>query len=86
MTSPAAGAQLGTSQTFSWSAASGAQGYFFYLGTSQGSNNLIGISTGLNRAVTLSNLPHGGQTLWARLWTLGASGWQYNDYQYSAAP
>lgn len=86
MTSPAPGSQLGTSQTFSWSAATGAQGYFFYLGTSQGSNNLIGTSTGLNRSVTLSNLPRGGQAIWARLWTLGASGWQYNDYQFQAAP
>jgi hypothetical protein len=86
ITSPAPGSQLGTSQTFNWSAGTNAQAYFFYMGTSPGSNNLIGVSTGLNRSVSLSNLPRGGQTLYVRLWTLLPTGWQYTDYQYRAAP
>lgn len=87
MTSPANGSQLfGTTVSFSWQAGTGAQQYFFYLGTSQGSNNLLGASTGLNTSVTLSNMPRGGQPLYVRLWTLLSTGWQYYDYMYYAAP
>jgi hypothetical protein len=81
LTSPANGSRLSsTSATFQWSAGSGAQEYFFYLGTSPGANNLIGASMGLGRSITLSNLPTGGQPLYIRIWTRFASGWQYNDY------
>jgi len=87
ISSPAPGSQLaGTTQTFSWTAGSGAQQYFFYMGTAPGSNNLLGASTGLTRSITLNNLPRGGQTLYVRLWTLLSTGWQYTDYQYRAAP
>jgi hypothetical protein len=87
MTSPPSGSQLGgTTVSFSWSSGSGAQQYFFYLGTSPGSNNLLGASMGLNTNVTLSNLPTGGQQLYVRLWSLLSTGWQYNDYNYYAAP
>ncbi len=87
MTSPANGSQLpGTTVSFSWDAGTGAQQYFFYLGTSPGSNNLLGASTGLNTGMTLSNMPRGGQSLYVRLWTLLSTGWQYNDYTYYAAP
>lgn len=87
MTSPAPGSQLaGSTVTFSWSSGSGAQQYFFYLGTSPGSNNLVGASAGLNTSITLSSLPRGGQVLYVRLWTLLSTGWAYTDYQYVAAP
>lgn len=87
MTSPPPGSQLtGSSSTFTWNPGNGAQQYFFYLGTSQGSNNLLGASMGTNTNVTLSNMPHGGQVLYVRLWSLLSNGWQYNDYYYFAAP
>lgn len=87
MTSPAPGSQFGgASATFNWSAAGGATQYFLYVGTSQGSNNILGVSTGGNRSLTVNNLPRGGQPVYVRLWTLGASGWQYNDYSYYGAP
>ena len=87
MASPANGSQLaGTTVNFNWSAGTGAQQYFFYLGTSPGSNNLLGASTGLNTSITLANLPRGGQQLYVRLWTLLSTGWQYNDYTFYAAP
>ena len=87
ITSPAPGSQFGgTTVTFNRTAGSGAQQYFFYLGTSQGANNLLGASMGTSTTVTLSNLPRGGQVLWVRLWTLLPSGWQFTDYQYRAAP
>ena len=87
MTSPAPGSVLpGSTATFAWSAGSGATQYFLYVGTSQGSNNILGVSTGLNRSLTVNNIPRGGQPVYVRLWTLGASGWQYNDYTYWGAP
>ncbi len=87
MTSPADGSQLaGTSQAFSWSAGVNAQQYFFYAGTSVGGNNLAGASTDLNRSISVSSLPRGGQIIYVRLWTLLATGWQYTDYTYRAAP
>lgn len=86
MTSPAAGSTLpGASTAFAWTAGTGALEYFLYAGTTQGANNLYGSSTGLNRTATISNLPTNGSTVWVRLWTRSASGWQFNDYQYTAA-
>jgi uncharacterized protein YkwD len=84
ITSPAPGSRLGTSQAFSWSAGSGASQYFFYLGTTQGSNNIVGINAGTSRSVTVNNIPRGGQTLYVRLWTNFGGPWQYTDYTYLA--
>jgi uncharacterized protein YkwD len=82
ITSPAPGSLLTAgSQAFSWSAASGAQEYFFYLGTGQGLNNIYGQSQALRQSVTV-NVPAHSTALWVRLWTRSASGWQYTDYQY----
>ncbi|MEX0782361.1 MAG: CAP domain-containing protein [Dehalococcoidia bacterium] len=86
LTSPSNGSTLGTSATFQWTAASGALEYFVYLGTTQGSNNLFGKSMGTSRGVTLSSLPRGGSTIYLRLWTRTASGWQYNDYTFRTSP
>ncbi len=86
LSSPTNGSTFaGTSVTFSWTAGSGAQEYFFYLGTSQGSNNLFGKSMGTNRSVTLSGLPRGGGVVYVRLWTRSSGGWQYNDYWFRTA-
>ncbi len=82
LASPANGSTLGTSQAFSWSTGSGALEYFFYAGTVPGSNNLVGTSTGTNRGITLNNLPRGGITIYVRLWTRFANGWQYSDYSF----
>ncbi|MCC7364728.1 MAG: CAP domain-containing protein [Dehalococcoidia bacterium] len=86
ITSPSAGSTLpGSSATFSWNAGSGAQEYFFYVGTSTGSNNIYGGSQALNRTKSVSGLPTNGATLYVRLWTRFSTGWQYNDYTYKAA-
>ena len=85
VTSPAPGSTLpGNAATFSWDAGSGAAEYFFYAGYTQGANNYYGNSTGLNRSVGVSSLPTDGSTVYVRLWTRFASGWQYNDYTYRA--
>jgi hypothetical protein len=81
--SPAQGSVLsGGSATFSWSAGGQAQQYFLYAGTTQGSNDLYGQSLGLNRSVTLTNLPTSGTAVYVRLWTLLPTGWQFADYRY----
>ena len=54
-------------------------------GTSQGANNLYGQSRGLNRSVALTNLPTNGSTVYVRLWTRFAGGWQYSDTTYRAS-
>ncbi len=87
LTTPTNGSTFGgTSTQFQWTAGTGALQYFFYLGTTQGSNNLVGASMGLNRSVTINNLPGGGQTVHVRLWTRFSNGWQYNDYSFRTAP
>src|SRR6185436_5856687 len=86
MTSPAAGSTLaGSTATFSWNAGSGALEYFLYAGTSPGTNNLYGASQGLGRSATVGNLPTNGSTVYVRLWTRFASGWQYSDTSYRAS-
>jgi hypothetical protein len=86
LTSPAPGSVIrGGAATFGWTAGSGAQEYFFYAGTSVGSNNLFGQSMGLNRGVSLQGLPT-SSTIYIRLWTRLTTGWQYTDYAFSATP
>jgi uncharacterized protein YkwD len=84
--SPTPGSELpGEDVTFAWSAGSGAQEYFLYVGTSRGRNNLYAASLGMNRQTTVYNLPTDGRTLYVRLWTLLPGGWAYTDYTYRAA-
>lgn len=86
ISSPAPGSTLsGASATFSWSAASGALEYFIYVGRVQGSNNILGRSLGTSTSTTVANLPTDGSTVYVRLWTRFASGWQYRDVTYRAA-
>ena len=86
MSSPTPGSTLtGSSQTFNWTSGSGAFQYFLYVGSTQGSNNYFGGSTGTVRSQTVSGLPTNGSTVYVRLYTLLSNGWWYIDYSYSAA-
>ena len=86
ITSPTPGTTLPGSQvTFNWSAGTNALEYFIYVGTSQGSNNIVGKSMGLNRSATVINIPTDGRTIYVRIWTRFSTGWQYTDYTYRAA-
>jgi uncharacterized protein YkwD len=86
MLSPEPGTELPDDDvTFEWSAGSGAQEYFLYVGTSRGRNNLYAASLGMNRQTTVYDLPTDGDTLYVRLWTLLPGGWAYTDYTYRAA-
>jgi hypothetical protein len=84
LTSPMPGSSLGsTTVTFRWMAGSGAQEYFLYVGTGFGANNLYGNSEGTSLSQTVSNIPPGSRTIYVRLWTRFASGWQYTDYSFA---
>ncbi len=86
MTSPPPGSTLpGSTVTFQWSAGSGVQEYWLWIGTSPGGYNLYTASQGLNRSVTVTSLPTTGIAIYVRLWSKIAGSWQYNDYQYTAA-
>jgi|GEM_PF-3724577 len=86
LTDPPPGSVLpGSTVTFQWTAGSGAQEYWLWVGTTPGGYNLYTASQGLNRSVTLSNLPTNGAAIYVRLWTKLAGSWQYNDYRYTAA-
>lgn len=76
-----------TSANFQWSAGVGALNYFLYVGSTVGGtqyHNSGSIAAGtLSRQVT--GLPTDGSTLHVRLFTRISSGWQSNDYTYTAA-
>ena len=85
MISPTPGSRLsGTQVTFSWTAVSGASQYRLQVGTTAGGSEVYDRTT-TSRSATVRNLPRGGITIYVRLWTLTGSGWQFNDYQYTAA-
>jgi hypothetical protein len=84
---PAPAATLGgTSATFTWSAASGASGYWLDIGTVAGGNDLYSRSQGTATSATVGGLPTGGVTVYVRLWTIAHFTFQYLDYFYTAAP
>jgi murein DD-endopeptidase MepM/ murein hydrolase activator NlpD len=86
LTTPAPGTTLaGASVTFGWTAGSGVSQYYLYLGTTVGAYDLYGQSQGTNLSVTVNGLPTDGRTLYVRLWSMLASGWDFNDYTYTAA-
>ena len=49
-----------------------------------GASDLYISTPGTNTSVTVASLPVDGRTLYVRLWSLIAGGWQYNDYSYTA--
>jgi hypothetical protein len=57
--------------------------YWLYIGTTAGAANLVNRDTGTSLSTTVG-LPSDGSTLYVRLWSLTATGWQYNDYAYTA--
>jgi subtilisin-like proprotein convertase family protein len=76
----------GTSETFTWTAASNALQYSIWVGTSVGSNNLGYTQGGTTSTFfTLNNLPTNGETIHVRLYTnYAGGGLAHNDYTYTA--
>jgi large repetitive protein len=88
LTSPGANSVLvGPNVTFSWSAATGATGYAFRLGTTVGTGNVYasGALTSATTSVTPANLPTNGETLYGRLTTFYGARQLFTDYTFTAA-
>lgn len=86
ITSPVPASSLsGSSTTFIWTAVSGATVYWLDIGTVAGGTNIYSQSQGLATSRTIAGLPSDGSTVYMRLWTGTASGYQSNDYTFKAS-
>ena len=64
----------GSTQVFSWPAVPGATGYYFWLGTTAGGNDLLNGNSGTNTYITASGLPTAGATIYASLYAVQTTG------------
>jgi hypothetical protein len=86
LTSPAPGSVLGTSQTFTWTAGTGATEYQLWLGLGgAGSSSLYTSDWLTTLSTTVSSLPAKAATVYARLYSLVNGKVEYNDYTYTEA-
>jgi hypothetical protein len=85
--SPTAGSVLGASNDmFTWSTGSEVTEYQLYLGLSgPGSSSLYTSGWLTTTSATVPRLPARGTTVYARLYSDGSGGEQYNDYTYTEA-
>jgi Pro-kumamolisin, activation domain/Bacterial Ig-like domain (group 3) len=88
MQTPINGSTLsGNTQTFTWSAGSGATAYWLDIGSTPGGNqyyqsgNLGNVLT-----TTVYSLPADGSTIYATLYSYVGGNWLYNSYQYVSGP
>jgi RHS repeat-associated protein len=85
ITNPVSGSTLsGATVTFAWTAGNAASQYWLFLGPSQGASDLLTLNQGTARSYTASGLPTKGKPLWARLWSLVGSTWEYADSSFTA--
>ena len=86
LTSPAPGNKLpGTGVAFTWTTATGATDYEFFVGSiGPGSYNLYYSGNTLATSATVGGLPTNGETVYARLFTKLNGVTEYNDYVYTA--
>jgi len=88
LTSPVPSSALpGTGVTFTWTAATGATEYEFFVGsTGPGSYNLYYSGNTLATSASVGGLPANGEKLYARLYTKFGGVTEYSDYVYTAVP
>src|SRR5256712_1900690 len=88
LTSPPPGSTLGgATESFGWSAGTGATEYWLEIGTTGvGSTNLYSRSQGLSLSGTVSGLPTNGSAVYVRLWTRLGGTWQFNNYMRTRRP
>ncbi len=86
MTAPADGTVFSTmSQTFTWSAASGADQYWVDVGNAVGVGDVFGGAT-TSRSLALNNLPCDGRTIYVQLWSHIGGAWKNpGRYEYTAS-
>ena len=89
ITSPVPDSVLsGPSVSFSWSANGVAVSeWWLWVGSSPGGADLLNSgSLGTSLSTTVSGLPTNGTKVFVRLWFKIGGGWQFADFQYTAAP
>ena len=88
MQTPAPGSQLsGNPQTFTWSAGTGASGYWVDIGSAPGGNQYYQSGNlGLTLSTTVSSLPANGSEIYVTLYTLINGTWYSNAYMYQSNP
>jgi hypothetical protein len=70
---------------FSWSAATGANGYFLQIGsTGVGSDNIYNSAEKTVTSYTFNGMPTNGETIYIRLITNYNGSWVHADYTYTA--
>jgi hypothetical protein len=83
LTSPTEGSTLpGSTVTFQWTAGSGVTKYWLELGKDPGSHEYYDRDMGLSVSATVSGLPTNGSRIYARLWSLIAGKWEWDDYGF----
>ena len=70
------------SQPIQWTAVSGAQAYYLYVGTAAGASDLINTGETLQTSYPAAKLP-ANQRVFARIWTKVAGIWHYADSTFS---
>jgi Zn-dependent metalloprotease len=83
---PAAGANIAGTTTFTWTKGTLVSSYYLYLGKTQGARDVYdsGPLTGTSKTVTVTTF---AGPVWARLWSfLPRTGWTYVDRQYLGSP
>lgn len=88
ITSPTSGSMLsGADVTFQWNAAPGAMLYQLWVGNSPGAYDVgyFPAAGTMGTSTAATGLPTDGRTLYVRLWTAFDSGYQFNDYMFTAA-
>jgi plastocyanin len=74
----------GVNVTFTWTAGTGATGYYLWLGTSVGTYNLFNSGDKTVTSILVSELPTNGETIYARLFTNYNGLLVHTDYTYTA--
>jgi len=84
LTSPVSGSTLsGSSQTFTWTAGSGASQLWLYLGSTAGGKDLLEKALS-GSSITATGLPTDGRRIYATLWFVQNGSWQHTDTTYTA--
>ncbi len=86
MQSPRPGSTLaGSSETFTWTEARGAQQYWLRIGSSRNGGDIYNQSVGSSLSASVSGLPTDGRTVYVRLSALVRGRWRRSFYVYRAA-
>jgi hypothetical protein len=88
MQTPTPGSTLsGYTQTFTWSAGSGATAYWLDIGsTTLGNNYYQSGNLGNVLTTTVYSLPANGSQIYVTLWSLVGGQWYNNEYNYTSGP